>query len=385
MVGRVTAGRTLARPRTFDQLADEPQTWWGNRPFGKVKGNGYLAALMRQTAWLTLVGALVLGLWERAAMGACSASSAPAGLGCFDAEPTTGPAEPSAFRWMAEGTVLGQGGLALGLHFHYSHAPLELVAPSAMPSGRTIPIVRYSSRLEMRAAVGIHRLMDLTLAMPYTVDQEGSGSEALSSQRPTPIARSGLSDMRLGFRVATPMLEPTLSGNLRLEMTLPTGAAASYLGDESATQTVALNLAKSSGAWLFATDVGIRFRKTRTFSDIAIGTHPFFALGVAFRILEKERLTASTEFLIRPMLAAQPTLQSGTSIDANTHASWVAPAEWMLNASSRPTKLPLWVSIGAGTALPLSSRDSSESHVAGAFFAPTAPRARVSTSVTLRY
>jgi hypothetical protein len=246
-------------------------------------------------------------------------------------------------------------------------------------------VVKENNRFEMRAALGMARGIDVTLAIPFTASQFGTGSEAISTQNPTPIAQTGLGDMRLGFRTALPKFNDALDMTLRLELTLPTGEKSSYLGEIGPTEAVAATAGYSLGPLLLGAEVGARVRKEQRFSDVAIGSQILFGLGVAWRILAHEQLTVAVESYLRPLLSTQPTLQSKDYSPATTHATWVMPAEWMASVVSRPGTFPLWVSLGAGTALPLSFRDSTEGHVTSNFIAPTTPRAKVTASATFRY
>lgn len=368
-------------------------------PFGTRKRTEYRAGAMRFSAWVPLV----LLLAPSGAQAACN--QAFAGLGCFDATPGQGPAEPSRFQWFSEGTVLAPASWALALNYRFVDSPLQIAAPSGMPGGRTANVVSKTNRLELRAAAGLGHALDVSLAVPFSVAQNGSGSESVSSQNPTPIEASGLGDLRLALRTQLPGKSRYFDWTLRLEMTLPTGNEAAYLGSTGATEAVTTNLAFHYDRLLVIADFGGRVTKAQRFADVVMGPHLLVGLGVALDILPKEWLTLAIEGQARPMLSSTSALVSTDSAATRSRATAVIPAEWMLSVSSRPfqfssvsshpTNLPIWVSLGAGTGLGLSQRevektstfDSApiEPRLAESFYAPTSPKLTVSASASTRF
>jgi hypothetical protein len=194
--------------------------------------------------------------------------------------------------------------------------------------------------------------------------------------------------MRVGLRTQLPKVFSPLDWTLRLEMTLPTGNERLYLGEPSATETIATNLSFSLGPVIIATDLGAKVTKQRRFADTLIGPQLLCGLGLGFRILPKDSLTVAVEALVRPMLSNEPTLAAADGEKATIRSTSVIPAEWMANISTRPSELPVWFSLGAGTALALSRRDTREAEsprVNEHFVAPTSARFKLESSISVRY
>ncbi|MGC4065399.1 MAG: hypothetical protein QM784_12275 [Polyangiaceae bacterium] len=377
----VKRGPTLARRHRFDQLAGALQQLVPRMSLWQAHRERVMSPIMRIGSWVPVLCCLAWVSLARNGRAACAAAGSD--LDCFDAVPTSGPAEPSAFRWASEGKVLPPDTTASGLHYGFASRPLELTAPSADPAGRRVPVIGRSHRIEFRAAHGIGRGMDWGLAVPVSLDQTGVGSEGLSSQRPQPVARTGLGDLRLGLRTELPKPHAALNWNLRLELGLPTGDERNYLGERSFTETVALNGALTYRPLLFVSDLGVRFSKASRFADVVLGTQGFLSLGVAYRILPRDLLALSLEGRVRPILVPSQSRVVSTLDGTTTKASWVVPAEWMANIRSRMGALPLWLSAGAGTALDWSKRDTNGADVDDSFIAPTTPRWRIALAAVV--
>lgn len=308
-------------------------------------------------------------------------------MGCFDAAPLSGPAEPSPFRWLGSGRVLGLGQVAGTVVVRYASAPAELIAPSADPAGRLVPVVRHTTRLDLRVAAGLGRGMDVTLTQPFAPSQAGSGPDALTSQSPPPLASSGLGDPRLSLRTKLPELLRFFDWAMRLELTFPLGDERAYLGSRDMTEAVALNAHWSRWGLSVATDLGVRFSRASRFGDVTLGTHAFWGLGVDYAPLQDDLLHIAVEGLVRPQLVHAwpiPKPNEDNLAPAPAAAGWVMPAEWLASVSSKPLSPELWVSLGAGTALPLSHRDGSDARMDASFIAPSTPRYQVLGSIAYR-
>jgi hypothetical protein len=341
---------------------------------------------MRSKVILLLVGALSWTLLASNAQASCQRSGA--GLQCFDVTPSFGPAEPSAFRGFGEGKVLPASKLALGVHYQFAQLPLEMIAPSGDPNGRSIHVVDHSHQLELRSALGLGRGMDVLFAVPFGFARAGTGSEALSTQSPSPIQTEGVGDLRLGIRSRLPKLSEPFAWTMRFEATLPTGNERSYLGEGNATGTLASNIAWSLERFLIAADFGLTATKSHQFADVRLGTRLSSGLGVAYHILSEDRLTLGVEAWVASILIDSPTIVSQDEYRTRYHTTRVIPGEWHLNVSSRPLSLPIWFSLGAGTAFALSARDSAgaeASRVDERFIAPGTPRFRLTASSTVRF
>lgn len=330
---------------------------------------------MRLNAWAVFV----VVLSTSAASGEDRCSGSTSGLGCFDATPLPGPAEPSPFRWLARGGVLGSGEFAGTLMLRQASSPAELVITSPDPAGRLVPVVSQSTLVHGRFAAGLGYGFDLTLGAKFAVDQSGSGPDAVSTQVPTPLTRTAFGDPSLGLRKSLPTVHRLLDSSARLELSLPVGEEAGFVAERATHGAAAWNGYLSVGAVSFAVDTGLRLVRSTRFGDVRLGSHWFVGLGVDFAPFERDLLHVSIESLMRPMLVSAP-----NHADTNAHADWVMPAEWLLSLSSRPSRWDFWISAGAGTALPLSHRSSTDARGDAWFIAPSSSRWQWTVSVAFR-
>jgi hypothetical protein len=293
------------------------------------------------------------------------------GMGCFDAAPMPGPAEPSPFRWFGRGKVLRYGQVASSVVLRYAVSPADLVAPGSDVEGRLVPVVRRTTRLDLRLAAGLGRNLDLTLTLPTAIHQTGSGPDALLSQAPEPLRSGGFGDPRLSARLQLPEALDQFAWAMRLELSVPLGDERAYVGSRSWTEALALNAQWSDSGVSVVSELGLRIAAPVRFGDVRLGSHLFWGLGLDVAPLARDLLHVTLEGYVRPSLQTSPTLESAVG-----HPSLVMPAEWMLSVSSRPLPAELWFSLGAGTALPLSHRSGSDNRVDASFVAPTSPRSQ---------
>lgn len=308
----------------------------------------------------------------------CSGSSGS--LGCFDATPLSGPAEPSPFRWLARGGVLRFAEFAGTVGLRQASAPADLMVNSPDPTGKLVRVVRQSTLLHARVAAGLGKGFDLTLGAKLAVDQSGSGPDALSTQAPTPLTRTAFGDPGLSLRKSLPRIHPRLTSSVRLELSLPVGNERGYVADRAVAGAAAWNGFYTLGSVSFAADTGFRLSRSTRFGDVTMGSHWFLGVGVDYAPLKHDLLHVSIEALVRPMLVGFP-IQPG----AAGRADWVMPTDWLLSLSSRPSRLDFWLAVGAGTALPLSHRSGDDRRTDAWFIPPTSPRWQWIVSVAFRH
>ncbi len=158
---------------------------------------------------------------------------------------------------------------------------------------------------------------------------------------------------------------------------MPFGQQGAYIGDVSATETVAVDLGWRSGGWGVAADSGVRFARPVVFGDTHLGTSAQLGLGVSRELFQNPHLTLAVEALARPMLVAQPPSPTGEgTIDQ------VVPGEWLASLTWQPQNTPIAVSLSGGTALPLSHRSDAPGWADSTFVAPSVPRARCLISLS---
>lgn len=366
----------MARKAKLDQWAGAPLGVRRARRALPFRGkSGYLAPSMRLSPWA--LSTLLLS--ARAAYAEEICSGKDSGLGCFDAAPLPGPAEPSPFRWFARGSVLSLGDFAGTFVLRHLNSPAELVVASPDPAGKRVPVVRNSTQVHARFAVGFGGGVDLTLTTKVAVDQSGAGPEAMSTQAPAPLGRTALGDPRLSLRKSLPPLSFDAKWSVRLELSAPLGDERGFAGNRSFAGAGALNVYRGFGLISLVGDVGLEVSRSTRFGDVNLGSHLFLGLGVDAAPLDSDILHASLEVLLRPVLVDAP-----RPSDATAHADWVMPTDYLLSVSSRPLSSDLWFSLAAGGGLPLSRRDHGDARMDAWFVAPTSPRWQLLASVAVR-
>ena len=292
----------------------------------------------------------------------------------------TGPAEPGPFRTLSLGRTLPAGSFAVSANSWYIVRPAELAVSSPDPAGRTVNVVSRSTVIDWRAAFGIGSRLDLTLAAPVFVDIRGAGADAISTQKPAAFQGAALGDPRIGVRAS--LLPSNLREwrlMLRNEWTLPLGNNTHYAGDLSVTSTLATTGVWHDEGWSVALDIGVRSAPATRFGDVRLGTSAIFGLGFARDIITDNVLSVGLEAWANPVLIAAPT----TDVPSNKGASAV-PAEWLANVQWHPEGLPCWFWLGAGSALPLSHRDTTNVPFADSnFVAPSTARVRLGLGLGL--
>lgn len=331
---------------------------------------------MRLNGWA--ISVLVLSSSAASAEDRCSGRGGS--LGCFDATPLWGPAEPSPFRWLARGGVLGLSEFAGTVGLRQASAPADLVVTSPDPAGKLVPVVRQSMLVHARVAAGLGRSFDLTLAAKLAVDQSGSGPDALSSQAPTELAHTAFGDPGLSLRKSLPWLQPRLASSARLELSLPVGNERGFVAERAVTGAAAWNGFYTLGSVSFVADTGLRLSRSTRFGDVKLGSHWFVGVGIDYAPVELDLLHVSIEALARPMLVGAP-----SQVDGTRGADWVMPTEWLLSLSCRPSRLDFWLAAGAGTALPLSHRSAADRRTDTWFVPPSSPRWQWIVSAAFRH
>ena len=295
--------------------------------------------------------------------------------GCFAALGVTGPAEPGPFRTLSLGQTLPYGSIALNANGWRVSQPAQLVISSSDPSGRTIDVVSRAEVIDLRAAVGLGRALDLTLGLPIYADVTGAGSDAIATQKPTALSGAALGDVRIGLRWS--LLRRSEDAMFRLllrnEWTLPTGDQSKYAGEVGATSTFALTGAIDAGGWSAALDLGYRAAPAVRFGDVRLGSAAIFGIGLARDIIEHHALSIGLEAWASRVLVDAPT----TDVPSNKTVAF--PAEWLANVQLHPREWSFWFWAGGGGALPLSSRETAatDTFADAHFIAPSSARLRL--------
>lgn len=300
--------------------------------------------------------------------------------GCFPTLGVSTLAEPGPLRTLSMGRALPFRSVAVSLNAWRVNSPAQLVAASPDPDGRTIDVVKRAHIIDLRAAAGVGRGLDVTLGLPMYVEMKGAGSDALATQKPEPLSGAALGDLQLGLRYSPRHAQDDSVYRLmiRTELTLPTGNETKYAGATGVTALGAVTNAFRYQGWSLAADLGFRAAPSVRFGDVRLGSALLFGFGLARDILDDQVLSVGVELWASRMLANSPT----TDVPVGAETT-VVPAEWMLNAQYHPLTLPGWVWLGGGMGIPLSSRSgaTNSSYADSSFVAPSASRWRLGLGV----
>jgi hypothetical protein len=299
--------------------------------------------------------------------------------GCFATLGVTGPAESGPFRTLSLGSTLPFGSVAVSANAWRVSNPAELIVSSSDPAGRTIDVVSRATIVDLRAAFGIGRSLDLTLGLPVYAEIKGVGSDAIATQKPKALSGAALGDVRVGFRSTLMRANAdTIRLMLRNEWTLPTGDQSKYAGDVGVTSTTGLTAVVDSGGWSAALDAGYRAAPAVRFGDVRLGSAAIFGLGLARDIIERHVLSIGIEVWASRVLVDAPKTDM-----ANDKGTTAMPAQWMINGQLRPRDWQFWFWAGGGGALALSSRttESATRFADERFVAPSAARLRLGAGV----
>lgn len=301
---------------------------------------------------LSLTG--LLGVGEARAQ-ECSSALSP----CFDANDLDLPVAPTRFAAVEDASAqLAPGRLSFGLGFSYLREPVVVTAPSPDPEGRRVPLVSDLWQADLLIAVGLLEELHLGIGLPLRPAQEGGGADAVTSRVGGTLRGSAVADPRviLGWRV---LPRGPVVGRLQLKVKLPLGDEGAFAGTSGLTAAPSFVATSNEwGPWHVAAELGATFRSTTRFGDVRLGNQLRFALGVRYSLFRL--LSVGVEGWLAPTLLEQPLTPWGRA----RHV----PAEWHASVGS-PLTERLWVQLGAGTGLPLSSQgaidDDGRDHFVG--------------------
>ena len=239
--------------------------------------------------------------------------------------------------------------VAFGLVTSYLSRPIDITSQSPGPPGTKQYAVDNQVNANFLFAYGVTNRLELDVALPMTLVQDGSGTSPLTGGRA--LRNTAVRDMRFGFAYAIiPRLriDPELAAQqggvgksfsviARMEMSAPVGDNTDFAGERSA--VYAPSVAADYRIWKFfvGTEVGARLRPTTEFAGARIGPELTTALGVGFEILPQERLSVMLEGRIYPNFPEQhDTEPSVNGVTSTSNGKHIAPSEWLLGLRSAP-------------------------------------------------
>lgn len=281
---------------------------------------------------------------------------------CIDADTLWPHPGPARFQSVGATETTAPGEFSVGLVTSYLRKPIVLRAASSNPGGTDVPAIDHMVDMNFLWAMGIIDQLELTVAMPVTLAQNGSGVSAFTSSDAQDVPGSSIRDFRFGAAYALLPRDRAYPGNAfaltsRLEVAAPTGDQDWFGGDRGAVVIPTVAADFRLGQAFAGAEVGARIRKTTNLAGAQIGSQGFVALGAGYDILPGEMLSAGLEAYALPTFADQETLARDPDtqeIVATTNSDSLIPAEWMATVRSAPTRDgDVSFTLSGGSALPL--------------------------------
>lgn len=285
-----------------------------------------MARFMRGAA--AIVGALALYASAGEKTAFAQQCSNPRTSTCINADTFWPNAGPQRFAAVGGTETVQPRQVSFGVVATYLSRPILLNAPPPGPGGTNQYAIDNQVNANFLFAYGLTDKLQLDLAAPITLVQDGAGTSPLTGGRA--LRNTAVRDMRFGFAYAIiprqriALEDQSFSLLARMTFSAPIGDNQDFAGER--TMVYAPSLSADYRIWrlFFGTDVGIRVRPTTEFSGAKVGTQLTTAVGAGFEILPKEMLSVMLEGRIYPDFAKQA---SGKS---------TAPSEWLLGLRSAP-------------------------------------------------
>jgi OOP family OmpA-OmpF porin len=334
---------------------------------------------MRLLTTLALTGVLLCT--ARAASASCTT---PVVSPCVDSDTFWPHAGPSQFMTVGGTETVEAQGFAAGLVGTYLSRPIVFTRST---TGDTRPLIDNQLDATFLFAYGVTSRLELDLALPVTVFQDGDGTSPLTGSGTLPATASR--DMRFGATytlIARPNKHPwrhDASGfglAARFETVAPTGDDDAFSAERGGVFVPSIAADFRSYRLSLGVELGARIRPIADFAGARIGTQGVFAAGVGLDVLPKhDLLTFTGELRMLPVFTEQATpVQTVSGLVTQANGSYIMPMEWMVTARSAPIEGgDISFQLGVGGSIPTSA-DSN-----GGLFSPiTAPRLRIALGIT---
>ncbi|MBI4701460.1 MAG: hypothetical protein HY744_09920 [Deltaproteobacteria bacterium] len=258
---------------------------------------------------------------------------------CIDADNVWPQAAGRDWQLIGPTGTAAAGSVAFGLVGSYILRPIGLRVASADPDGTVVRVVDNSVRATLLTALGVVPRLQVTLALPAILYQDGAGTGGVVGT-PAGLPRSAAGDLRFGCALSLlgrPAEHdgPALSG--RFELGVPSGDAEAFASAATATFVPGVSFDYRLGRLGLGADAGARVRGTSELAGARIGSQLWAALGAGYDLLDRRRLAVGVEAYALLGLAAQQhrardplTLAPVEEPSGTLHA----PAEWLLSVRS---------------------------------------------------
>lgn len=257
--------------------------------------------------------------------------------GCINADNLWPHAGPGPFLSIGSPTTTPDGKAAIGLVASYLSRPIGIRVASPDPDGTILPVLDNVVDVTFVGAFGITDRLELTIAAPVTLYQDGTGLGAIVGSDDE-LRRSTMRDTRFGISFAA-LPRPragsqngfSLTG--RFEFAVPVGEAQAFANARTPTWFPSLAAAIRKDRFQLGIEASARLRGESQFANVRIGNQVGGALGTSFDILRGGLLTASAEAFVLYSLSKQdPPSTAAEGVAASPHI----PAEWIVAANSSP-------------------------------------------------
>lgn len=285
---------------------------------------------------------------------------------------------PGAIEWPSLAPARGprHGELVTGIALQLVRAPLVINVPSPDPLGRDIRLADWIVELTPSVLGALAPGVDVGVAAPLILHQEGAGSAGLTTQQAPPVLPTAPRDPRLTVGWAF-LAEDVWAARARLDLAAPLGDARAVATSGGVVLAPGVSFALDASHWHAGTDLSLRAGPATQLADVRWTTSARLALGLRYDLVARW-LAPGAEVWAMPALDAEsraPRVSDPT----------VIPAEWALTVTSQ---LGRHVGlVGAwGTALPLSSatRQDASGSQSESFAGPGSALWRASLSAWIR-
>lgn len=269
---------------------------------------------------------------------------------CIDSDTLWPHAGPQRFVAVGGTETVPRANVSFGLVASYQSRPIVIHLPSPGPAGSDRTVIDNQLSSTFLFGYGVTDRLELDLALPITLLQDGSGTTPITGGTNT-ISATSTRDLRFGATFAivprvrraywAPRVGPregnTWSLAARFQMTAPTGDREQFAGDRSAVYFPSLSADVRVGRFFGAAEAGVRFRATSEFAGARIGTQGFFTLGGGIDILPRDLLSVTGELRAMPIFVEQASVVRDQGLLTSTpNGKFITPAEWSLGVRTAP-------------------------------------------------
>ncbi len=280
--------------------------------------------------------------------------------GCVDSDNLWMNAGATPFFSLGPSLTTPAGRYSFGLGLSYLSQPIGLRVGSADPAGTTVFLVDNVVNATFLWSLGVTDRLDLTASAPITLFQDGAGLTSVFGGT-AELPRAGVRDIRFGFDYAFLPHSRTGSGDGfallgRFQFALPTGTKDAFAGSRTVTWVPSVLGDLHLGRLTVGAEIGARIRGAAELAETKVGTQIQASVGVSVEIVPKY-LSASAEAFALVGLDDQP--PPARLRDDFTTGPTLAPAEWIVSASSAPLLGgDLVAVVGGGGPLPLADESA---------------------------